>query len=191
MPIRRNDLDDKYVFGGTFVALLKALIKRKGRTNIEALMKDMVAHGYNGPTRIEDFKLKEKYPLKDYLIFFDRAAAMFGVETTDQMSRDGAKKEGIWGWFIKVASTPELVFKNAGKYWREFYTFGQMEARMVGDKKAQILLKDGCYSDELCSGHTAYFIGVLESIGCKNVKCTHTKCLLRGDTIGEWIMTWD
>ena len=191
MPIRRDDLDDKYVFGGTFVALMNVLIKKKGQANFDALMKDMKAHGYTGPTKIKDFKLKNKYPLRDYLIFFDRAADLFGVETTNYISREGAKKEGIWGWFIKLAGTPELVFKNSGKYWDEFYTFGGMEGELIDEKKGRLIAYDGCYSDELCSGHTAYFVGVFESIGCKNVRSSHTKCLVRGDDVGEWIITWD
>ncbi len=189
--IQRDDVDGKYVYGGTFVALMKALKKKKGSIAFEELMKDMVAHGYQGPTKIEDFKLKKRYALRDYLIFFDRAAAMFGVKTTDEMSREGAKREGIMGWFIKWAATPSMIMKNAGKYWKEFYDFGEMHGEMLDRNKARVVLNDGCYSDELCSGHTAYFRGVFESIGCKNVEVKHTKCMLRGDDIGEWILTWE
>ncbi len=188
---RKDDLEGKYVYGGTFVALLNALIKRKGKDNVALLMKDMVEHGYTGPTKVEDFKLKGKYKLKDYLIFFERGANMFGIETTDQMSRDGAKKEGIWGWFIKLAGTPAMVMKKSGDYWKEFYDFGEMWGEMVDEKTARLYLKDGCYSHELCSGHTAYFVGIFESIGQKNVKCVHKKCTLKGDDVGMWEITWD
>ncbi len=172
------------------MALMKALKKKKGSIAFEELMKDMVAHGYQGPTKIGDFKLKKRYPLRDCLIFFDRAAAMFGVKTTDEMSREGAKREGIMGWFIKWAATPSMIMKNEGRYWKEFYDFREMHGEILDKNRACVVLKDGCYSDELCSGHTAYFKGVFESIGCKNV-CRHTKCMLRGDDIGEWILTWE
>jgi len=189
--VQEGLLEGKHVYGGTFVALLKALKKMKGMDAINTLMKDLKRYGYTAPLRIEDYKLKKKYELSDYLLFFDRCAELFGRNTTDEMSREGAKKEGIWGWFVKLAGTPELVMKNAGRYWKEFYDFGEMRGEMVDNHTARLYLRDGCFTEVLCSAHTAYFAGVMESIGKKNVRVVHEKCTLRGDEMGVWKITWD
>ncbi len=184
------DPEGKHVYGGTFVALMRYIRERKGKGGMDALFRKMAQNGYRGPASIEGFKLKGKYPLRDYLIFMETVEEMYGPEVVNEMSRAAPKKKGIVGWFVRWAGTPGMLFRKAGEYWPQFYDFGRIEGELVEDGKAVIRGYSVCASPILCRAHAHYFVGAVESIGLKNVRCEHTKCECRGDEFGEWVVVW-
>jgi predicted hydrocarbon binding protein len=182
--------EGKFVYGGALQARLKVVLERHGKDGLKKMIKDMKKAGYSAPKEIDSIKAKGKYPLTDFLILLYTYRDIYGRRALDEMSRQAPKKKGIVGAFLKWAGTPKLLIRKAGEYWPQFYTFGELNGSVITDTKG-LLIGNGICSDELmCDSLSEYFRGVLENAKVKNVKCEHSKCELKGEKIGKWVLTW-
>ena len=185
------DLDGKHTSGGTFVALMKHIKATKGTSGEQAMFRLLRKHGYRGPMSLDDFKLKKWYPLKDYIIFLDTIDKEFGPDVLFEMSRSAPKREGVVGWFVKWAISPERITGLAGDYVKNFYDYCEFNGETVSRTCSRLTSHDMCAADVLCRAHTAYYLGTIETTGARNVKCVHDKCELDGHDRGIWTITWD
>jgi hypothetical protein len=182
----------KNVYGGTFKARLKIVKSKHGEDGLDNLFQKMIDKGYMGPTKAEDFKIREKYPIKHFIIFLESYEELYGWKSLEEMSIKAPRKKGIVGWFVRWAGTPELLIKKASEYWPNFYDFGRIEGVLVNDKKGILTGHGICKTSPLfCKILTPYFQGVFENLNLTNPKCVHTKCEYRGDDVGEWVLTWE
>ena len=181
----------KFVYGGALQARLRAIQGKQGTSGLRKCIKLMRKAGYSGPKTIEGIKAKKKYPLTDFLILIYTYRDLYGKRALDELSREAPKKKGIVGMFLKWAGTPKLVIRKAGDYWPQFYTFGELNGSVITDTKGLLIGSGVCADELMCQSLSKYFEGVLENAKVKKIKCEHTKCELRGDKIGKWVLTWE
>ncbi len=187
-----GDVEGNHFYGGTLSARLSLVQSRHGKDGVAKLFEQMAKNGYQGPRSVGEIKVKQRYPIKDLLIFFYTYEEIFGEKNLIELSRRAPRKKGIVGWFVRWGGSPELLFKKAMEYWPQFYDFGELNGKVVEEGKGILIGKDICtVSPVLCKALTPYFKGVIENIKVKNVKCEHTKCQYTGDEFGEWTVAWD
>ncbi len=177
----------KNVYGGVFHARISALKKKLGTDGLKDILVEMRKGGYDGPSRIDDIKFKEKYPIEHIQIMNTAILKIYGPETLDSIAREAAKRKGVVGVFFRWAVSFDAVLKNAPKYWTEFYDFGTMET-LSTDSGGIIKLHDAYVDTVSCRFITQYYAGVGSAINTDLI-VEHTKCVGRGDEHCEWEIT--
>ena len=160
-----------------------------GPKGVAELFSKMRDRGYLGPTRPNDFKIAQFYPVDCILILFDSYIEMYGDDAFDLMAREVAKRKGVVGWFVSWAGTPEAVIKRASKYWPNFYDFGKLDGKVEGNV-GTLIGHNVSPSPMFCRVLTNYYLGILEYIRAKGPATEHTKCVHKGDPHCEWKLTW-
>jgi len=186
------DIDSMKVAGGVFSARIAGIKRRYGSEGVKKIYEYMKNNGYCGPSDLENLRVKDMFPMKDFLLFLRGIEKIYGKDELKRNSRDAAKKKGVVGMIIKWAGTPEILMKKASEYWPEFYNFGRLEGAVVEEGHGIIKGFDVSPVPFFCQDVlTEYFRGVMENIKVKNIKVVHTKCVHNGDDHCEWELTWN
>ncbi len=179
------------VAGGVFRARIDGIKRRYGSEGVKKIYEYMTKHGYQGNPDLENLKIKDLFPLRDFLLFLHGIAEVYGENELRRNSREAAKKKGIVGIMIKWAGTPEILLRKASEYWPEFYNFGKLKGKVLGEGYGVIIGYDISPEPFFCNiVLTEYFYGILGNLKLKDLSVVHTKCVHRGDDHCEWELKW-
>lgn len=136
------------------------------------------------------------YPL-DYFNQLTRAIdAVFGrgdLSLIPELGRYSAEAglNTIYKVFIKVGS-PEFIVQRAVRVWGQYYSSGELETEVLGQRRVKITLKNfETPSRELCLSVLGWMQKTLEMSAGKSGKVTENKCRLKGDTVCEFLAEWE
>ncbi|MFZ2493875.1 MAG: hypothetical protein WA208_20540 [Thermoanaerobaculia bacterium] len=122
-------------------------------------------------------------------------AARAKGEQLDLFARRAGQAElkasvGIYRFFTFIL-TPTAIVKKAATLWSTIHSHGTLSVIESGDGRAVIRLSD--YPSEVA--HCARLTGWMEGLGVMtsagNTSADHRLCLTRGDSVCEWMVTWD
>lgn len=188
---RCEDMAGGHAKGGVIITRLEHIEEKHGRDAVKKVIARMKEKGYEGPTKTQDFKMAQSYPIDFVLLLVESYLEIYGEDKLDDMSRDVAKRKGIVGWFFKWAGSPEIVLKKAGSYWPNFYDFGRLEGQANGDGKGVLRGYDVSPAPLFCESLTSYYKGVMEYVQAENARVVHTKCVHTGAKHCEWELQWE
>lgn len=86
---------------------------------------------------------------------------------------------------------PARMLEKSGEYWHRFYDTGEWKVtrdtptRVRGD-----LIGFEKPHQNLCEFLNGYLPALFERIGAKDVKCTHPRCRVRGETVCSYDLEW-
>ncbi len=111
-----------------------------------------------------------------------------------QMGRYSPRASFFIKSIIQYLISLEVVFNNMGKYWNKHHNFGSLEGKEINEKEKYLILhkKNFLTLPEMCIYHAGYFQGIAEFvIKGKNIKTKETKCMHKGDSYHEYIISWE
>ncbi|MDG6220547.1 MAG: hypothetical protein QCI38_03765 [Candidatus Thermoplasmatota archaeon] len=179
------------VRGGVLITRFEYIQDKHGSSALKVLKEDMRERGYLGYKNHYDFRMTDFYPVDHLLVLLDSYMELHGEEAFDTMSRDMAMRKGVVGWFVSWAGSPGIVLKKAGRYWPEFYDFGELEGKIINENEGVLIGKKVSPKPIFCRVLTHYYRGVLEYLRTKDFQLEHTLCQHQGDPHCEWHVTWD
>ena len=135
------------------------------------------------------------YPMGLFLRFMQEAERQFGVQEPDLVRRMGRASADysvttIYRIFLKMG-TPEFILGHAAPVFGSYYDTGSMRVaeRRSGHAVAE-LTGFAESAPQFCRRILGWMERTLELTGAKNVRCTHSRCIHRGDAVcrfdGDW-----
>ncbi len=181
---------DKHVYGGVLKARFDAIKRRKGKFGVETIIEEVKKRGYYYPEVPKKIKTKTKYPIEYLLAILQVYENAYGRKHFRLMCRVAAKKEGIFGFFVRWAFSPHDLIEKACDYWPQFYDFGRLEGEKLSKSSARMVGYDISVDPLFCRSHGYFCEGVFQTLNLE-LDIEHTKCVhANDDPYCEWILNW-
>ncbi len=191
--------------------LVEKIMKTEGETRAISIKGDLefilYKKGEEGLKKIEDELEKFGYPIKyksledmsfypvglEALVFLASEKFFnFGEEDFIEMGKFNSKVSLIVRLFMKYFVSLDSMAKEAPKFWRKYYTNGNLSIVEFNKEKKYAIAKIENF--ELCPSHCytlkGYFLSVVKMILGRPISCEETKCTFRGDKYHEFKITW-
>jgi hypothetical protein len=90
-----------------------------------------------------------------------------------------------------LVANPAMVLEKSGEYWSRFYDTGAWKITRESDKKARGDLSGFARPTAAhCEFLTTYCGFLFERVGCKDVRTSHPRCRVRGDSLCSYVVEW-
>jgi len=187
--------------GGFFVSHFRYVKNLKGDEGVKLVEERLERLGY--PTKEKEVSNVKWYPEALASLMILATAEVFNLTKEDvfQMGKESIKTSFIIRVLMSHFLNLEKAFKEAPKYWRKNYDFGNVEIIGFGEKEKHCtisiknfrLAKDAeKHHPWTCVYHTGYFSGIIEMLlPNKKIKIKHEKCFFSGQDEMEFKITWD
>lgn len=177
------------IIGSSLKADREFIIEKQGMEGLIKVEIEMKKLGY--PLKYEDIDKYKWYPVQQDFLSLLLAQKIFdwSDETIQEWGRWGAKTNFIIKLMARLVSK-ETIAKLASKYWRKYYTKGEMKLKLEYEKRTgTIVIKDFAIYDV----HARYLEGYFYQIMCLMVSSQNLKvekCEYRGSDIHQFKITW-
>lgn len=187
--------------GGFFAGHFKYVKDLKGEEGIKKVEKKLAELGY--PLKEKEISNVKWYPeaLACLMVLVTKEVFNLTKEDIFEMGKKSPRYSFIVRLLMSHFLKPERSFKEAPRYWRENYDFGEMKTIGFNEKEKYGLIsiknfrtsKDADKYDPLiCIYHEGYFLGIAQmAIPGKKVKIEHTKCLFNNQDQEEFKISWE
>jgi hypothetical protein len=86
---------------------------------------------------------------------------------------------------------PALLLEKSGEYWGRFYDTGKWEVTRESETRVRgDLIGFAAPDANLCEFLGTYLPAIFGRVGAKDVKCTHPRCRVRGDSVCSFQLEW-
>ncbi len=190
----------------------KKLMEIKGETRGVSIMGDLeyilYKEGEEGLRKVEQELEKLGYPIKykemngmalypiglealTFLVF--KKLFNFDREEFIKMGEFNSKVSLVVKLFMKYFVSLEVIAKHASKFWRRYYTTGDMKVTEINKEKKYIVVRVENFEHHPfhCLTVEGYLISIIKMVLGKPVSCEETKCVYRGDKYHEYIVKWE
>lgn len=171
---------------------LDFVIEKKGKQGlkkVEARMKEL-----GQSLEYKKIKTMDFYPigLEVLILLVIEEIFNFSEQELREMGASIVKFSLLMKIFLKYLSSLSLFAKQVPSIWKEHYTIGELEMPEFSDKKRYAILKERNFKVDpiYCKVHEGYFIKIAEMLVKKPVTSKETKCMFRGDSYHEFLLTW-
>jgi hypothetical protein len=178
--------------GASIKGDLEYIISKKGKDGLEKVEEEMARLGY--PIKYNEIRPMDFYPMGLEAISFSVIKKIFNF-TDDkfrEMGEFNSKVSLIVRLFMKYFVSLELVAKQAPKFWREYYTKGDLKIAEINKEKRYLIIRiDNFYHHPLhCLSIEGYLKTIVRIVVKGSVTCEETKCTYRGDDHHEFLVKW-
>ena len=177
------------IIGSSLKADREFVIEKEGRGGLRKVEKEMGKLGY--PLKQEEIEKYKWYPVQQDLLFLLLAQRIFNWddETIREWGSWGAKTNFVIKLLARLISK-ETIAKLASKYWRKYYTKGELEYKLDYKKRFGIVtIKDFIIYPVHCHFLEGYFYQIMSLIvPPRNLKIRGGKD--KGSNIYKFKVTW-
>ncbi|MGZ3418164.1 MAG: hypothetical protein ACXVEF_14345 [Polyangiales bacterium] len=90
-----------------------------------------------------------------------------------------------------LVANPAMVLEKSGEYWSRFYDTGEWKVSRDTEKRVHgDLFSFARPTAAFCEFLTTYCGCLFERVGCKDVRTSHPRCRVRGDTMCTYTVEW-
>jgi len=188
------------------------IVRLEGQVRGSALNTDAAfirsREGREGLRRVEERFRILGYPL-EYRHIRDmgwypislRALSLCGVRDVFRLGEADMKDMGdtapkfsfIVKVFMKFSDLNDVALDSIPGYWRMHYSIGDMRIGEINENEGYVTLRleNFCIHPVLCSYFEGYLRRLLQfGFSDKQLECSETKCLHKGDTHHEYRISW-
>lgn len=167
-------------------------LEQKGKEAVKKIEEKMALLGF--PLKYKKINQMDFYPV------VIEAIVLLAIKDILKLNEEGLEKMGIsvvkFSIFIKILmkyfGSLQLVSKEVPGIWKDHYTMGSLEMSDFSDKDRYAILRQKGFEVHpiYCSIHKGYFLKVAQMVMRDVVTCKETKCVFRGDSHNEFLLTW-
>ena len=178
--------------GESFRGMIDYIREKRGEEDLKRLEGELNDLGY--PLDFNNIEKLDWYPIGLGGICLTILRRMFNWKDEDfiDMGDSIPKISFITKISMEYLSSPRLVFKMAQKYWRKYFTVGEIESVEWNEKERYSILR--LRNFKVQSDHCLFLVGLLRQMGklsgLKEGTVQETKCPFRGDSYHEFISRW-
>jgi len=178
--------------GESFRGMIDYIREKSGEEDLKRLEKELNDLGY--PLDFNNIEKLGWYPIGLGGICLTILRRIFNWKDEDfiDMGDSIPKFSFITKISMGYLSSPHSIFKIAPKYWRKYFTVGDMELVEWNEKEKYGILR--LRNFKVQSDHCLFNLGFLRQMGklagLKEVTVQETKCPFRGDSYHEFIIRW-
>lgn len=170
--------------GAVLVGPIKFL--RKRRDEARALLPPELAHYLD-----EDVRLSSWYPERDFVALIRVAAQLASDDpegAIEAMGAAGAHQQvEVYGDLLRSLSSSSSVFA----LWSSQHDTGELRGFSDSPNSVRVELAGfDSPSDVNCTLARGYIRGALEVNGFESIAIEKRRCVLRGDSLCEWRVSW-
>ncbi len=186
--------------GGFFIGHFKYIRNFMGESGVKCVEEKLKKLGY--PLYEKKISNVKWYPEALACLLVLVTIEKFNLTKKDifEMGEKSPKLSFVVKLLMSHFSTPERSFKEAPRYWRENYDFGEMQTVGFSEREKYGIIrikkfrtsKDAIkYHPLICEYHKGYFLGIAKmAIPNREVKIEHNKCIFNGFDEEEFKITW-
>lgn len=154
--------------------------------------------------KFEDFGIISSFkrikPMQFYPEYYSVLVILLTAEILDldeegifKMGQESLQHSFFMKLFMNYFVSVEKTFKEAPKYWRKHFDFGELETVEFNGKKKYAIFRIKGYKFHpiMCIYHKGYFLKVAQiALGRKTANIEETRCMFKGDPFHEFKLTW-
>ncbi len=132
------------VFGAGLKDARQFVLEKEGREGLKKVEEEMEKLGY--PLKYEEIERYKWYPCSLDILFYVLCQKVFGWDDKilQEWGRQNVKTYFLTQLMMKYFVSLEVLAKNTGRYWRKFYTTGEVTIKEINKKERYLIgvLKD-------------------------------------------------
>lgn len=171
---------------------LDFIIEKKDQPGLKKVENKMKELGH--PLEYRKIKTMDFYPIgmEVLMLLVIEEVFNFGEQELKEMGTAVVKFSLLMKVFLKYLGSLSLIAKQIPGIWQDHYTIGDLEMSDFSDKKRYVVLREKNFKIDpiYCKIHKGYFIKVAEMVVKKPVTSKETKCMFKGDSYHEFLLTW-
>ncbi len=168
------------------------IIKEKGVEGVEKLERVMAEAGH--PISYKDIREMDFYPLglETATIVAARRIFDFDDDKIREMGAFEAKTSLLVRVFMQYFISLETAAKQVSAMWKKNYTAGNLKVQEINQeaRKGVMVLEDFKAHPDHCISLEGYFASVVRMVVGTETSCRETKCIHKGDSRHEFIISW-
>ena len=182
------------VRGAVFQTDAEYVRSKKGEEGVLAVEEELKKLGC--PLDYRKIKAISWHPIGLRVISLLVIKNTLGLEDKDieEMGNLAPKYSLIVKLLMKYFLTIEMTYKESPKYWEKHYTIGRLEAPgySLKEKYFIVRIRDFKVHPILCVYFRGYFKRISQFLlkDAKNFKTRESKCMFKGDSYHEILITW-
>ena len=180
------------VRGEILLDIFNYILEKKGKSGIKAVEEKLKEVDY--PLKFEAIRFFEWYPNRSALLVMLVIGEIFHWDDSDffKMGNSAPKYSLITKMLMKYLISVKRICREAPKYWRKHFDFGELELKVNEEQKNLIIkIKGHNFIPSVCAYNAGFFLRVIQfCVKSKKTTIEETKCMLRGDPHHEYIVKW-
>lgn len=172
--------------------LQKYLIQEEGEEGFRKLEEAMASLGY--PMMYRETKPLDFYPLgrEAVILVVIRKLFDYDDEKFQDIGKFQSKYSLIVRTFLKYFVSLDKVAKEAPRFWRKYYTVGDLAITDFNKEKKYVIVRieNFNYVPEGCQIFIGFFPEIIQMITGEKTKCEEKKCPFEGNEYHEFLITW-
>jgi len=180
------------VRGESFLGMINYIQEKKGEDELKGLSRELEKLGHS--LDLNSIKKLDWYPIGLGAVYLTVLRRVFNWKDEDfiDMGVSIPNFSFITKIFMRYLSSSPSIFKIAPKYWREYFTVGEIEPVEWNERKKYSILR--LKNFKVHPDHCLFLLGLLQQMGklsgLKEITVQETKCPFRGDSYHEFIIRW-
>jgi len=167
------------------------LIKEEGQGGLKKLEDTMEKLGHPMESNIKSMGF---YSLGQEALLLVIIKKLFGYNDKkfQELGAFESKRATIIETLIKYFISPRKVVKEASRFWRKYYTVGDLEVTDFNKKEKSLIvrIKNFNYIKEGCQIFVGFFPNVVRLVFGSKASCEEIKCTYKGDEAHEFLLKW-
>lgn len=172
---------------------LEYILFKKGKEGLEKIENELERLGYF------DIKHKKLESMKLYPIGYEALTLLvinklfnFNRKEFIKMGEFNSKVSLVVRLFMKYFVSLKLMSKQAPKFWREYYSIGDLKIIELNNEEKYIIVRVENFNLHPfhCPTVEGYLMSIIKMILGKPVTCQETKCVHKGDDYHEFLIKW-
>ncbi len=168
------------------------ILHKKGKEGLKKVEEEMAKLGY--PVTYNNLKEIGFYPMKVEAMTFLVMKKLFGFDREEfvKMGEFNSKVSLIVRLFMKYFVSLELIAREAPRFWRKYYSVGDLKVVEINKKERYIIIRVENFRHHPlhCATVEGYIISLIKMVLGKEVSSEETKCVHRGDEYHEFVVRW-
>ncbi len=179
------------VIGAVIKNLQGFIIKEEGQRGLKKLEDTMEKLGYPMESNVKSMSF---YSLGREALLLVVVKKLFGYNNKkfQEVGAFESKRAIIVETLIKYFISPRKAVKEASRFWRKYYTVGDLEVTDFNKKEKSLIIKikNFNYTKEGCQIFMGFFPNVVRLVFGSKASCEEIKCIYKGDEAHEFLLKW-
>lgn len=191
--IMKRESPKAKVVGVVFDTYRKYIEQRKGKQGVVIVEQKLEGLGY--PFKFSQVRAFEHYSLTWSVLLLVVVKEVFDWTDKDifDMGYTAPQLSLLVRVWMRYFLSIKRIAQEAPANWKKHFTDGELTYELHEDKKYLILrINHNAMHPITCIYAQGYFLRIFKyAIKTPNVSVKETKCILRGDSIHEYVISWE
>ncbi len=179
------------VRGDIILGTLSYIREKKGKEGLKAVKEKVREFGFSNS--LEKIFPLEWLPEALSVAIILSAKEIFKWDDNDifEMGNFSIRYSFVARTTIKYFVSLEKAFKEASKYWEKYFDFGNIEIKEKREKSIRVAVNDYRFHPDICKYHAGFMLKIAQlALGKEDISIKEVKCLFKGDSHHEYLISW-